>query len=103
MSHRIHIEKVAEVKSGLPANPKGAHVPGEEQNENFSLPIEYWIEGTLINPIEVGNPVCIQRDNRNGIKIDGYFTSTNVTEVTTNQFKTQNSVYNYYFINELTS
>ena len=98
MSHRIHIEKIAEVKNGLPANPKGAHVPGEYQNENFSLPIEYWIEGTLINSIEVDKPVCILRDNRNGVKMYGKFETTNVTEVTTTQFKTQNSVYNYHYV-----
>jgi hypothetical protein len=94
----IHIEKIAEVKNGLPANPKEAHVPGEYQNENFSLPIEYWIEGTLLNKITVGQRVKVLRENRNGIKMDGYFVTTNVTEVTATQFKTQNSVYNYHYV-----
>jgi hypothetical protein len=92
---RIKIEKVAEVQTGLPANPKAAHVDGQVQNENFSLPLEYTIEGELVGQIAVGNGVLVARDTRNGVKADGMFTTSVVTEVTEKQFRTRNSVYNY--------
>ena len=92
---RIKIEKVAENPTGLPANPRAAHVDGQMQNENFSLPLEYTIEGELVGQIAVGNGVLVVRDIRNGVKSDGYFTTSEVVEVTDTQFKTRNSVYNY--------
>lgn len=92
---KIKISKVGEVQTGLPANPKGAHVDGQIQNENFSLPLEYTIEGDLVGEIIVGNGVLVVRDTRNGVKAPGYFATTEVMEVTETQFKTRNSVYNY--------
>lgn len=92
---RIKIEKVAEVRTGLPANPKGAHVDGQLQNENFSLPLEYTIEGALLAEIRVGESVRVLRDKRNGVEVVGSFVTSPVTEVTNKQFRTRNSVYNY--------
>ena len=95
MGMRIRVSKVAEVATGLPANPKGAHVDGQVQNQNFSLPLEYTIEGNLLRPMKVGEAVWVDRDTRNGVKTPGTFTTSTVTEVTATQFKTRNSVYNY--------
>lgn len=92
---RIRVSKVDEVSTGLPANPRGAHVDGQVQNENFSLPLEYTVEGNLIGKIEVGKGVNIDRDTRNGVKMTGLFSTSIVTEITPTQFKTRNSVYNY--------
>lgn len=92
---KIKIEKVGEVRTGLPANPKGAHVDGQLQNENFSLPLEYTIEGELQGEIVVGRPVQVLRNKRNGVEMLGQFFTSPVTEVTATQFKTKNSVYNY--------
>lgn len=92
---KIKISKVAEVRTGLPANPKGAHVDGQLQNENFSLPLEYTVEGTLLAEIAVGKSVHVLREKRNGVEALGEFVTSPVTEVTKTQFKTRNSVYNY--------
>lgn len=102
MAHkRIHIEKVAENPGGFPSNPKDRHEPGVGQDPNFSLPIDYWIEGLLLNDIEVGSPVSVMRDIRNGIQMYGFFASSPVTELTETQFKTRNSVYNYRYLDNL--
>ena len=95
---RIRIEKIGEVPSGLPSNPKGAHIDGQIQNENFSLPIEYTIEGNLIGEMEIGEPVTVARDTRNGVKVTGIFTTSPVQEIKGHTFKTRNSVYNFKFL-----
>jgi len=95
---RIHIEKISAVKTGLPANPRHLHVDGEEQDENYSLPLEYTIEGELVGEILEGEPVVVVRDIRNGVKALGMFNTSPVTKVTKNRFHTQNSVYNYKFL-----
>ena len=97
---RIRIEKVAESGTGLPANARLNHIDGQEQNPNFSLPLEYTIEGDLIGSIAVGKPVVVDRDTRNGVKITGLFATSAVQEVSHNTFKTRNSVYNYKFLKE---
>lgn len=93
----IHIAKVAEVEGGLPAIPKDEHEAGTAQDNNHSLPIEYWIEGKLVGGIEIGYPVSVMRHIRNGISSDGFFQTSPVVEMTPTQFKTKNSVYEYWF------
>lgn len=96
---KIRIEKIAKTADGLPPIPTTEHIPGLFQGNDYSLPIDYWVQGTLIFPIsgkvEVGNTVCIRRDLRNGIAVKGYTETTEVIEVTENTFKTKNSVYRY--------
>jgi hypothetical protein len=100
MKKWIHIEKVAEAEGGLPAIPKEQHEAGTAQDNNHSLPIDYWIEGKLIGEIKTGDPVSVMRHIRNGVSSDGFFQTSPVTEFTPTQFKTQNSVYNYWFVPE---
>lgn len=96
---KIRIEKIAKTADGLPPIPTTEHIPGLFQGNDYSLPIDYWVEGTLIFPIsgkiEVGDGVCIRRYVRNGVSAEGYMETTRVTEVTENTFKTKNSVYRY--------
>ena len=95
---RIRIEKRTEVAGGLPANPRDAHIDGQVQNENFSLPLDYWAEGELLNGIHVGEPVRIARDIRNGEHIPGLLETSPVVNVTDTEFRTRNSVYKYTII-----
>ena len=94
----IYIEKLAEVTGGLPAIKMEEHIAGESQGDNYSIPIEYNLEGSLIYDIEVGKNVFIDRTKRNGVEVRGVFTTSRVTEVGNNYFKTQNSVYSYKFL-----
>ena len=94
----IYIEKLAEVPGGLPAIKMEEHIAGESQGNNYSIPVEYNLEGSLIYEIEVGKNVIVERTKRNGEEVCGMFTTSRVTEVGNNYFKTQNSVYSYKFL-----
>ena len=98
MNKQIYIEKLAEVTGGLPAIKMEEHIAGESQGDNYSIPIEYNLEGYLLYEIEVGKNVFIDRTKRNGVEVRGVFTTSRVTEVGNNYFKTQNSVYSYKFL-----
>ena len=95
---QIYIEKLAEVPGGLPAIKMEEHIAGESQGNNYSVPVEYNLEGSLIYDIEVGKNVIVERIKRNGVEVRGLFTTSRVTDVGDNYFKTQNSVYSYKFL-----
>ena len=95
---KIYIEKLAEVEGGLAARQKHNHKDGRDHFDNYSLPIEYNLEGELINDIEVGKSVVVSRTKRNGVDAYGIFKTSRVTDVGENYFKTQNSVYMYKFL-----
>ena len=94
----IYIEKLSEVTGGLPAIKMEEHIAGEPQGNNYSVPVEYNLEGSLIYDIEVGKNVIVERIKRNGVEVRGLFTTSRVTEVGNNYFKTQNSLYSYKFL-----
>ena len=98
MSKQIYIEKLAEVTGGLPAIKMEEHIAGESQGNNYSVPVEYNLEGSLIYDIEVGKNVIVERIKRNGVEVRGLFTTSRVTEVGNNYFKTKNSLYSYKFL-----
>ena len=98
MSKQIYIEKLAEVKGGLPARNMDEHIMGKPNDNYSSIPIEYNLEGYLLYEIEVGKNVIVERTKRNGEEVCGMFTTSRVTEVGNNYFKTQNSVYSYKFL-----
>jgi hypothetical protein len=95
---QIYIEKLAEVPGGLPALKMEEHIAGESQGDNYSIPVEYNLEGSLIYDIEVGKNVIVDRTKRNGEEVCGLFTTSRVTDVGDNYFKTRNSVYSYKFL-----
>ena len=99
MNKLIYIEKLAEVEGGLPARSMEEHNMGKPNDYCYSsIPIEYNVEGYLLYDIEVGKNVFIDRIKRNGVEVRGVFTTSRVTEVGDNYFKTQNSVYSYKFL-----
>ena len=94
----IYIEKLSEVTGGLPAIKMEEHIAGESQGNNYSVPVEYNLEGSLIYDIAVGKNVIVERIKRNGVEVRGLFTTSRVTEVGNNYFKTKNSLYSYKFL-----
>ena len=70
---QIYIEKLAEVKGGLPARNMDEHIMGKPNDNYSSIPIEYNLEGYLLYEIEVGNNVFIDRTKRNGVEVRGVF------------------------------
>lgn len=96
---KIYIEKLAEVPGGLPARSMDEHIMGKPNYDNYSsIPIEYNLEGVLSYDIEVGKPVVVGRTKRNGVEAYGVFSTSRVTEVGNNYFKTMNSVYLYKYL-----
>ena len=95
---KIYIEKLAEVSGGLPARSMEEHIDGQYQGDSHSIPVEYNLEGILSFPIQVGEGVVVQRTKRNGVEAYGVFSTSTVTEVGDNYFKTLNSVYSYKFL-----
>jgi hypothetical protein len=96
---KIYIEKLAEVSGGLPARSMEEHIMGKPNYDNYSsIPIEYNLEGVLSYDIEVGKSVVVGRTKRNGVEAYGVFSTSTVTEVGNNYFKTKNSVYSYKFL-----
>ena len=96
---KIYIEKLAEVPGGLPARSMDEHIMGKPNYDNYSsIPIEYNLEGVLSYDIEVGKSVVVGRTKRNGVEAYGVFSTSTVTEVGDNYFKTKNSVYSYKFL-----
>ena len=96
---KIYIEKLAEVPGGLPARSMDEHIMGKPNYDNYSsIPIEYNLEGVLSYDIEVGKSVVVGRTKRNGVEAYGVFSTSRVTEVGNNYFKTKNSLYLYKFL-----
>ena len=95
---KIYIEKLAEVPGGLPARSMEEHIDGQYQGNSHSIPVEYNLEGILSFPIQVGEGVVVQRTKRNGVEAYGVFSTSTVTEVGDNYFKTLNSLYLYKFL-----
>jgi len=72
------------------------HVPGlGDHNDYKSLPLDYEVEGTLFAPITIGECVRLARDVRNGVKAEGIFVTSPVTEITATSFSTKNSIYDF--------
>jgi hypothetical protein len=98
MNKKVKISKLSKAENALyDAPPIHDYVMGED-NGNVSLPIDYWLEGFLTEELAVGKPIVVSRTNRNGVEIGGIFTTSTVTEITKDGFKTLNSVYKLEYI-----
>ena len=69
-------------------------------NEFTSIPIDYWVEGYLINPLKVGEPAMIQRTVRNGVEVSGFMTTSEIIEINGDIFETLNSIYKIEYLEE---
>ena len=58
-----------------------------------TLPVEYEMVGILRDRVVIGKPVKLFRIMRNGVRVNGRFSSTPVVAVRKNCFTTLNSVY----------
>jgi hypothetical protein len=96
---KVKISKVGQVEDALYEAPSFNEYEMGKYNGDITLPIEYWLEGFL-NDDEptVGKSVVVLRTSRNGVQMGGLFSSSTVTEVTDDGFKTLNSVYKLEYI-----
>jgi hypothetical protein len=95
---KVKISKIAHLDDALcDAPPMQDYLVGEH-NGNVSLPVEYWLEGYIVGELTVGESLVVNRTSRNGIEVGGIFTTSEVTEITKDGFKTLNSVYKLEYI-----
>jgi hypothetical protein len=69
-----------------------------EDNDNLSLPIEYWCEGSLLRPIEVGYGIVLARRTRNGVEMYGTMMTSKVISIDADKVTTTNSVYKIEYL-----
>lgn len=69
-------------------------------NKNTSIPVDYWVEGYLVRPIEVGGYAAIDRRIRNGEEVSGFMTTSQILEVNGDIFETLNSIYKIEYLEE---
>lgn len=68
-------------------------IPGSWDNQG-GIPIDYEIEGILLEPIEVHGNLFVARHLRNGVRADGFFVSTMIVELDSpDRIVTRNSIY----------
>jgi hypothetical protein len=91
---KIKLNKIAEVpEPDCRASSWDRHVPGQCSDGVHSLPIDYEIVGYLNTPIKVGQPIDVNRTERNGVEIEGHFFSTPVQRIDGTRITTRNSIY----------
>lgn len=89
----VKISKISSSADPKYPTPSKEDYEGLKDVASLSIPTDYWIEGYLTQPPEVGKSVVVEREVRNGIKAMGVFLTSEVVKVTTEGFETLNSVY----------
>lgn len=69
-------------------------------NKKTSIPIDYWVEGYLVDPIKVGESAVINRTVRNGEKAYGLMCTSKILEINGDIFETLNSIYKIEYLEE---
>jgi hypothetical protein len=68
----------------------------------------YWVEGVLVNEVEVGKPVTVWRHTRNGIAADGFLTTSRIKKIESISdnsslvIETENSKYKIEYLDDVT-
>ena len=70
-----------------------SHQHGKDNGDVTSLPVGYWVEGFLLDDINEGSPITLNRRIRNGIVVSGMFSSSPVKIIDGNVVMTDNSKY----------
>jgi hypothetical protein len=99
-SKYCQITKLKSVENPLfPTPDNSAYAPGKD-NGDVSVPVDYTVEGYLLNEIQEGECARMDRRKRNGVEVDGTFQTSQIQHVSTDlaqkgegMFRTQNSVY----------
>jgi hypothetical protein len=94
----IKITKIAEAVKAKYKSADWHDYKVGEQNKDVSLPIEYCCEGSLLRPIEVGQPITLARRTRNGIEMFGTMITSEVVSIDGDHVTTKNSVYKIEYL-----
>lgn len=94
----VKISKISASKDPEYLSPTLDVYEAGKDNGDVSLPVEYWLEGYLMEEPTVGKSVVVQREIRCGIKAGGIFRSSPVVQITEDGFETLNSIYKLEFL-----
>jgi len=89
----VRLTKLKPVENPLIPTPLAEDYVSGQDNGAVSLPIDYWVTGTLHEDPQVGLPIRVRRDCRNGEWIDGTLTTSPVQRIDGDMIYTANSVY----------
>ena len=89
----VRLEKTGVSNSPFVSTPDVVQYKYGEENKGTSVPKGYWVTGVLCADVEVGKPIVVARDYRNGVKAVGTFISSPVKEIDGNVITTDNSIY----------
>ena len=98
MKKLVRITKIKASEEAAYRSPSWDEYDLGKLNRDFSLPIDYWVEGYLLHEPEVGKPLLVERISRNGEKVYGFLRTSTIKEINDNYLKTLNSVYRIDYI-----
>jgi hypothetical protein len=97
---KIKLTKFAKSNAPLFPTPEKEDYKDGKINEGISLPMDYWIIGKLLFDIEEGKAVRVLREERNGVKVPGLFSTSLVTKIDGDKFETLNSIYKIEYLDK---
>ncbi len=100
----VRISKIGVNPHGLPACPAPFHTPNSSGMWDgiLSIPVDYWMEGRLLQDIKVSGHIRLHRTVRNGVIARGLFHSSIVCKIEGYRITTCNSVYTIIRVPPLT-
>ena len=90
---KIRLTKISKSENPRYHTPNAEDYVSGVDNGEVSLPIDYWVEGTMLCEPEVGKCLIVDRTIRNGHAIRGIMRTSRIQKITENGFETYNSVY----------
>lgn len=89
----IRITKLKSVPNPIAPTPNKKDFVAGQDNGFVSLPVDYTVEGYLLEDIKVGKSILIDRRKRNDVEISGFMNTSHVKKITKTGVETENSVY----------
>lgn len=89
----VRLTKLKAVENPVAPTPLAKDYVSGRDNGMVSLPIDYWVTGTLYEDPQIGLPIKVRRDCRNGEWIDGTMTTSRVQRIDGDMIYTSNSIY----------
>jgi hypothetical protein len=94
---KVKITKIKEAESPKYRSAQWDEWKLGQDNVDVSLPIEYELEGTIVQEAVIGNSLVVARTKRNGVPSIGMFATSKIQDITTYKkitvIETMNSVY----------
>jgi len=92
---KARLKKLKPVENAeCPTADATLYIPGAlNANGTVSPPVDYEVEGDILYPIEIGKPVIMDRQIRNGVVARGIFQTSKIVKIEENLLYTCNSVY----------